>query len=113
VCLSEVSLKDTAWAFSRLLWRNILDLGGHDLAGGLGGGALKSPPTRFSFFVEKVSGSSWNKGRGKQDFDDTLGGGFLGVTMGVEESGSARHGDGVRGSEGGGGVNIFNLFYLL
>jgi len=108
VCLSEVSLNDTAWAFRRLLWRNILDLGGQDLAGGLGGGALKSPPTRFSFLVEKVSGSSWKRGRGRQDLEDTFGGGFVGVTMGVDDMGSGRRGDGVKGSAGG--VNIFNIF---
>ena len=82
------------------------------MAGGLGGGARKSPPTRFSFLVENVSGSSWNKGRGRQDLDDTLGGGFLGVTIGVEESGRARHGEGVRGADGSGGVNIGNILYL-
>ena len=37
-CLSDVSLNDTAWAFNRFLCLKTRDLGGHDLAGGLGGG---------------------------------------------------------------------------
>ena len=84
-CLSAVSLNEIAWVFSRFLCLNTLDFGGQDLAGGLGGGR-NNPPSRLSFFVERVSGSSWKRGLGRQVLEETLGGGFTGVAnIGVDE----------------------------
>ena len=57
------------------------------MAGGRGGGR-NSPPSRLCFFVEKVSGSSWKSGRGRQVLEEVnLGGGLTGVwnMWGVEE----------------------------
>ena len=84
-CLSPVSLNDIAWVFSKFLCLNTLDFGGQDLAGGLGGGR-NTPPSRFSFLVENVSGSSWKRGLGRQVLEETFGGGLTGVAgIGVEE----------------------------
>ena len=77
-----------------------LDLGGHDLGGGLGGGRNSSP--LLSFLVEKVRGSSWGSrwengrrkrestssdkitwksGLGKQEWEVGVGGGLQGVDV--------------------------------
>ena len=83
--ISFVSLNDIAWVFSKFLFcLNTRDLGGQDLAGGLGGGR-NSPPSLFSFLVENVSGS-WKRGLGRQVLAETFGRGFTGVIIiGVEE----------------------------
>ena len=74
------------------------------MAGGLGGG-LNNPPSRFSFLVENVSGSSWNRGLGRQVLAESLGGGFTGVAnIGVEED---------KGSHLLGGVFCGLLLYIL
>ena len=71
-----------------------LDLGGHDLGGGRGGGLNSSP--LLSFLVEKVRGSSWRerawqgawwteltwkRGRGRHDWLPCMGGGLQGVEV--------------------------------
>ena len=113
-CLSEVSLKDTAWAFRRFLCRKILDLGGQDLAGGRGGGR-NNPPSRFSFLVENVSGSSWNSGRGRHVLEVTFGGGLTGVCRmcGVDEDRGNDFCGGVCGSTTDSPLNIITTCNLL
>ena len=49
-------------------------MGGQERGGGRGGGRKSWP--RRSFFVERVRGSSLNKGLGLVDWEDTEGGGL-------------------------------------
>ena len=72
-------------------------------------------PSRFSFLVENVSGSSWNSGRGRHVLEVTFGGGLTGVCRmcGVDEDRGNDFCGGVCGSTTDSPLNIITTCNLL